>query len=187
MDLLDVFGDGDEVTVLTPDVLVNALSSAMERKSMSTAETQHSAIRYLGINSGALALVCMVWAMPAFADAGRGAAVLCYLWADQASPTLNTPYTPDTLYSFNAKSGSEGISVTKTGTGTYSVTCSGVGGSTAWGAGGHVQVSAYGDGVATFCHVGSWATGVADFTASVDCFGKGFVPTDSQFDLLFLW
>jgi hypothetical protein len=159
----------------------------MENKHMSTAETQYHPGTYVGMAFGALALVCMGWATPALADAGRGAAVLCYVWADQASPALNTPYTPDTVYSFNAKNGSEGISVTKTGTGTYSVTCTGVGGTTAWGAGGHVQVSAYGDGVATFCHVGSWVTGAADFTASVDCFGKGFVPADSRFDLLFVW
>jgi hypothetical protein len=37
------------------------------------------------------------------------------------------------------------------------------------------------------------STGVKDFTATVDCFGKGGgtgggpAPADSQFDLLFLW
>jgi hypothetical protein len=135
-----------------------------------------------------LALGCIAAsAAPAFADSGRGAATLCYLWADQPSPVLNTPYTPDPTYSFNAKNGSSGISISKTATGTYLVTCTGVGGTTAWGSGGHVQVSAYGNGVSTFCHVGSWGTGVSDFTATVDCFGKGFVPADSQFDLLFVW
>jgi hypothetical protein len=145
------------------------------------------------LTSGLLALACIIWATPSFADAGRGAATLCYLWADQPSPPLNTPYRPNTFYSFNAQNGSDGISVTKTATGTYSVKCTGVGGGQAWGPGGHVQVSAYGDGVNTFCHVGSWSTGLADFTASVDCFGKGGGtgggpgPADSRFDLLFNW
>jgi hypothetical protein len=142
---------------------------------------------------GLLALGCVVWATPALADPGRGATMLCYLWADQPSPPLNTPYQPSPIYSFNAQNGSDGISVTKTGTGSYSVKCTGVGGGSTWGAGGHVQVSAYGDGVNTFCHVGSWSTGLADFTASVDCFGKGGGtgggpgPADSRFDLLFVW
>jgi len=154
---------------------------------MLTAETQYRSRAFLGMAIGALTLGCMVGVTPALADAGRGAATLCYVWANEASPTINTPYTPDATYSFNVKNGPEGISVTKTATGTYSVTCTGVGGATVWGPGGHVEVSAYGDGVATFCHVGSWETGVTDFTATVDCFGKGFVPADSQFDLLFVW
>jgi hypothetical protein len=118
---------------------------------------------------------------------------LCYLWADNASPPLNTPYEPDPTWSFNAVNGPAGNSVTKTATGTYLVKCTGVGGGSLLGAGGHVQVSAYGDGVNTFCHVGSWGTGVTDFTASVDCFGKGGgggggpAPADSRFDLLFVW
>jgi hypothetical protein len=142
---------------------------------------------------GVLALGSIVWATPSLADPGRGTTVLCYLWANQASPPINTPYMPSPFYSFNAQNRSNGISVTKTGTGTYSVTCTGVGGDGPWGPGGHVQVSAYGDGVNTFCHVGHWSTSGADFTATVDCFGRGGGtgggpgPADSQFDLLFLW
>jgi hypothetical protein len=52
--------------------------------------------------------------------------LLCYLWADQASPALNTPYTPDPTYSFSAKH--KDISVTKVATGVYSVQCVGAGG-----------------------------------------------------------
>jgi hypothetical protein len=147
----------------------------------------------MNLTSGALALGCMVWATPSHADAGRGAATLCYLWADQPSPPLNAPYRPDPVYSFNAQNGADGNSVTKIGTGTYLVKCGGVGGGSLLGAGGHVQVSAYGDGINTFCHVGSWGTGVADFTATVDCFGSGGgtgggpAPKDSRFDLLFVW
>jgi hypothetical protein len=152
--------------------------------------------RPLRIKLGVLALGCIVWATPSFADAGRGAATLCYLWADNPSPPLNTPYTPDATYSFNAQDGSNGITVTKTGTGTYLVTCTGVGGGSPWGPGGHVQVSAYGDGLNTFCHVGHWETGPffsPDFHATVDCFGRGGgtgggpAPADSRFDLLFVW
>ena len=160
---------------------------------MSTSQPQNRSPTHLGMTFGVLALGCIVWATPSLADAGRGAATLCYLWADQPSPPLNTPYTPDPTYSFNAKNGSDGISVTEIATGSYLVTCTGVGGGTAWGAGGHVQVSAYGDGINTFCHVGSWGTGFANFTASVDCFGKGGgggggpAPADSRFDLLFVW
>ena len=158
----------------------------MHNKRMSTAEPQYRPQTHLGITFGALALGCVALTTPALADAGRGAAALCYLWADQPSPTIGTPYEPDATYSFNAKSGSSGITVTKTATGTYSVTCVGVGGNTAWGPGGHVQVSAYGTGANTSCHVGSWSTGVPDFAASVYCFSNG-VLTDSLFDLLFVW
>ena len=49
--------------------------------------------------------------------------VLCYVWADQASPAVNTPYTPDPTYSFNAKH--KDISISKVATGVYSVQCVG--------------------------------------------------------------
>jgi len=112
--------------------------------------------------------------------------VLCYLWADQPSPTINVPYTPDPTYSFNSKK--KAVSVTKVATGVYDVVCTGEGGK---GAGGHVQVSSYGSGLNTFCHVGFWDNG-ADLTAEVDCFGKGGgngggpAPQDSSFDFLYV-
>ena len=68
--------------------------------------------------SGALALAYIVWATPSLADPGRGATVLCYLWANDPSPPLNTPYVPDPFYSFNAQDRAGGITVTKTDTGT---------------------------------------------------------------------
>lgn len=117
---------------------------------------------------------------------------MCYLWANQPSPAVGVPYEPSTTYSFNAQNRAGGISVTKIATGAYSVKCTGVGGSSPWGSGGHVQVSAYGSGN-NFCHVGSWSTGGPDFSASVYCFGPGGgggggpAPKDSQFDLEFLW
>jgi hypothetical protein len=137
----------------------------------------------------ALALGCVAWAAPSRADPGRGAATQCYLWANQASPTLNAPYEPSATYSFNTQNRAGGITVTKTATGTYSVKCTGVGGGTPWGAGGHVQVSGYGTSN-SYCHVGGWSTGGPDFVASVYCFGGGGTgggPKDSLFDLLFVW
>jgi hypothetical protein len=147
----------------------------------------------LGVAFGAVALGCTVGATPSLAAEGRAAAPLCYLWADNPSPPLNTPYQPSPTYSFNAVNGPDGNSVSKFATGSYFVTCTGVGGGPFLGPGGHVQVSAYGDGVNTFCHVGSWSTGLKDFTATVDCFGRGGgtgggpAPADSRFDLLFVW
>ena len=39
----------------------------------------------------------------------------CYLWANNASPTINVLYEPSSTYSFNAQNRAGGISVTKTG------------------------------------------------------------------------
>jgi hypothetical protein len=82
---------------------------------------------------GLLVLACLLWATPSFGDPGRGAAVLCYVWANQASPAVNARYEPDAHYSFNAQNRAGGITVTKTATGTYFVRCTGVGGGPAWG------------------------------------------------------
>ena len=140
-----------------------------------------------------VALAVVVLGRPALADPGRGANVLCYVWASNASPTIGVPYTPSPTYSFNAVGRAQANSITKRSTGVYIVTCKGVGGgalfsgSGSWGAGGHVQVSAYGSGNPRTCHVGSWGTAVPDFTASVYCFAPNGTPSDSPFDLLFIW
>ena len=138
-------------------------------------------------------LAAVVSGKPALADPGRGADVLCYVWANSASPSIGVPYTPSPTYSFNAVGRSQANTITKESTGVYFVTCKGVGGgalfsgSGSWGAGGHVQVSAYGGGNPDHCHVGGWGTGGADFTASVYCFAPNGAPADSTFDLLFVW
>jgi hypothetical protein len=140
-----------------------------------------------------VSLAVVILGSPALADPGRGANVLCYLWANNASPTIGVPYTPSTIYSYNAIGRAQANSITKTATGVYSVSCKGVGGgalfsgSGSWGPGGHVQVSAYGDGNPNTCHVGSWGTGGRDFTASVDCFAPNGAPADSRFDFLVIW
>jgi hypothetical protein len=137
-----------------------------------------------------LTLVCAAWVSPALADPGRGAYVLCYVWANVPSPTA--PYSPASQYSYNAVGRANANIVTKTGTGTYTVTCGGVGGgalfsgSGTWGAGGHVQVTAYGSGP-SHCKVNGWSTGGADFSASVSCYSPNGAPVDSFFDLLFVW
>jgi hypothetical protein len=132
-----------------------------------------------------LAAAGLVCASMASAQAGQGK-IACYLWADQPSPVIGTPYTPDPAYSFNANK--KGISVTKVSTGVYMVTCAGQ----ANGSGGHVQVSAYGSGSNIACHVGEWFPSGPDLSIEVDCFGKGGgtgggpAPADSPFDLLFV-
>ena len=107
----------------------------------------------------------------------------CYVLADQPTASLNVPYTPDPTYSFDAKGGGT-IRVLRFATGSYAVTCTGVGGGPT-GVGGNVQITSYG-GFGLFCDVGTWSTGGADFSANVYCFGAGGFPADSYFNLLFI-
>ncbi|HEV8581640.1 MAG TPA: hypothetical protein VGX68_21440 [Thermoanaerobaculia bacterium] len=136
------------------------------------------------------ACVCAVMvaalSVPAMAEPARGSNVLCYLWANQATSAIGVPYTPSTTYSFNAVIKTNANTVTRTAVGTYSVTCKGVGGQ-GWGAGGHVQVTAYGGEDADQCKVVSWVTGGADFTTTVRCFNHQGALSDNRFDLLFVW
>jgi hypothetical protein len=128
--------------------------------------------------------------LPAMADPGRGADILCYVWANNPSPAIGVPYSPSSFYSYNSQNRAGGNTVTKTGTGTYSVTCRGVGGDalpSGWGPGGHVQVTAYGGEDADYCKVQSWATGGADFTVTVRCYNSSGALSDNRFDLLFVW
>jgi hypothetical protein len=154
-----------------------------------------------------LALGFALCATPSLA--APSGSVLCYLLANNATAPLNTPYTPDSRSAFSAKGG--GISVSHTGTGTYSVTCGGVGvGGIGFETVGNVQVTAVGDSN-VYCHVNSWASGVVlerepaiiappgtiifvdRFNASVVCFGRGTgtgggpAPADSEFSLVFIY
>jgi hypothetical protein len=141
----------------------------------------------------AIAIVLGCWASASMADPGRGASIQCYVWANEASAAIGTPYTPSAPYSFNAVGRAAANTVTRTGVGIYSVTCKGLGGgalfsgSGSWGAGGHVQVTAYGGEDADFCKVVNWGTGGADFTANVRCFNRTGNLSDNRFDLLFVW
>lgn len=139
------------------------------------------------------ALILAGWALPSLADPGRGANVLCYVWANQASPAIGAPYSPTAQYSYNAVGRAAANTITKTALGVYTVTCRGVGGgalfagSGTWGPGGHVQVTAYGAEDADQCKVQSWVTGGADFSATVRCYNHAGGAADSRFDLLFVW
>jgi len=146
-----------------------------------------SKMLFLGIS---LVVVNLLYTNSVQADpgTGRGAVPLCYVWAN--SPTTGS-YIPSTLYSYNLAYRDGGNTVTRSGTGTYQVTCKGVGGGgigghTSWGAGGHVQVTAYG-GNSNYCKVVSWATGGANFIGNVKCYTHTGAAADTQFDLLFLW
>ena len=174
-----------------------------------------------------LVIVCaaaMGWALPAHADPGRAPAILCYLWANNPTPSFNVPYSPSATYGYNFVGRDQANTVTRTATGTYTVTCKGVGGgnvagapaaaaadeesavlstdekaaleeageekvdkANSWGAGGHVQVTAYGGEDADHCKVLSWVTGGADLTAFVKCYNYKGKAADSRFDLLFVW
>jgi hypothetical protein len=141
----------------------------------------------------AFALILVGVASPSMADPGRGANVQCYIWANNATSAIGAAYTPSNVYSYNAVGKATANSVTRTATGTYTVTCRGVGGgalfagAASWGPGGHVQVTAYGSEDADYCKVQSWTTGGADFSATVKCYNHAGGASDSRFDLLFLW
>ncbi|HEX9671482.1 MAG TPA: hypothetical protein VGC93_18590 [Thermoanaerobaculia bacterium] len=149
--------------------------------------------------SGKLAAVCVFalalvgWALPSQADPGRGSDVLCYVWANNGTSAIGTPYTPSTVYSYNAVGRAAANTVTRTAIGTYTVTCKGVGGgalfggSGSWGPGGHVQVTAYGGEDADQCKVVNWTTGGANLSASVRCYNHAGALSDNRFDLLFVW
>lgn len=144
------------------------------------------------VAAGLLTLGGIVWTAPALADPGRGANILCYVWANNASPAIGVPYIPSATYSYNTVGRAAANTVTRTGVGVYTVTCKGVGGgslfagSGTWGAGGHVQVTAYGSN-ANHCKVNSWGTGAPNFTASVSCYNPAGTRADTLFDLLFVW
>ena len=91
---------------------------------------------------------------------------IAFAWADQ-STTAN--YTPSTLYSFNPAGT---ISASRSSTGSYAVVFNGLS-----GAGGDVQVSAYGS-INTTCVSGGWG---GSFLANVNCFNAAGNPVDSQF------
>jgi hypothetical protein len=146
-----------------------------------------SKMLFLGIS---LVAVNVLYTTSVQADPGRGAVPLCYVWAH--SPT-SASYTPSGTYSYNLVYRSGGNTVTRSAVGTYQVTCRGVGGaglsgvgSTSWGAGGHVQVTAYG-ATSNYCKIVNWGTGGANFTGNVKCWTHAGAAADTPFDLLFVW
>jgi hypothetical protein len=139
------------------------------------------------------ALILGAVAVPSMADPGRGASILCYIWNNNASSTIGAPFVPSNIYSYNAVGRASANTVTRTGVGSYTVTCKGVGGgslfsgATSWGPGGNVQVTAYGTEDADYCKVSNWTTGGADFSASVRCYNHAGALSDHRFTLSFSW
>jgi hypothetical protein len=96
---------------------------------------------------------------------------LGYAWADQPSAAS---YTPSSFYSHNSSGG--GVSITRSSTGKYTVTWSGLGADLLDG--GDVQVTAYGGGTAQ-CKVESWGSQ----SANVRCFAPNGALVDSFYDV----
>jgi hypothetical protein len=90
---------------------------------------------------------------------------IAFAWADQ--PTTAS-YTPPSTYSYNP---SGTISISRSSTGTYGVVFNGLN-----GAGGTVQVTAYGSNAS--CYSGGWG---GSFLANVDCVNAAGSPVDSDF------
>jgi hypothetical protein len=96
---------------------------------------------------------------------------LGYAWAN--SPT-SASYTPSAFYRFN--SGGGGVTITRSGTGKYTVSFSGLGADLLDG--GDVQVTAYGSGNAQ-CKVESWGSQ----SVNVRCFASSGALVDSYYDV----
>jgi microsomal dipeptidase-like Zn-dependent dipeptidase len=102
-----------------------------------------------------------------------------YVWADQPNAAS---YSPNNGYA-NLPAGSE---IRRSGVGRYHVRLRGfmpaslfsVGSTTARGALGNIQISAYGD-TGRFCQIASWAE-----TANILCFNSDGRPADARFSLL---
>ncbi|MFL6119505.1 hypothetical protein [Actinophytocola sp.] len=99
-----------------------------------------------------------------------------YVWAHTPTPTPTT-YYPDQYWSYNSTM--QANSVTRTGTGTYTVSFPGLAGT-----GGNAQVTAYGP-VARVCKLANppMTTSGTTLRLNVRCFSAGSsgVPADAQF------
>lgn len=139
------------------------------------------------------AILLTTFALAAAADPGRGSSIQCYVWANNPTSDIGVPYSPSSVYSYNAVGRAAANTITRTAVGVYTVTCKGLGGgalfagSGTWGPGGHVQVTAYGSEDADYCKVVSWVSGGADFTANVRCYNPAGALSNNRFDLLFVW
>ncbi len=98
-----------------------------------------------------------------------------YLWNDQASASLNVPYTPSTTYQYT--SGSQYSTITRVNTGRYTVRVPGMSAT-----GSTVHVTAYGGGM-EYCNVSGWTQSGADTLIDVGCWGAAGASADSLFSL----
>jgi hypothetical protein len=147
-----------------------------------------------------LALGCLGLVKPSFA----APSVRCFVFANDPSPPLNTPYTPSVM--FDAANGQ--LIVMKFATGGYLVHCALKGNIKQEQTVGNVQVTAVVSGDTNnnlFCNLEGWVVGppenfnppgppgVPILSAVVRCFGKGGgggggpALADSAFNLLFIW
>ena len=108
---------------------------------------------------------------------GSGDSRLGYALADQ--PSATSPYNPDAATRFN--SGGGAITVTRTGTGSYTVSFAGLGRP----AGGrdNVQVTGVAGGP-VYCKAASWDASGADLVVLVRCVRKDATLADSKFTIL---
>ena len=103
---------------------------------------------------------------------------LAYVWANNPTATLHTPYTPSLTY--QANSGGSNITITRSATGLYSVHMPGIGNPDTT----HVQVTPYGSTPAR-CVTPGWGYNVAGNAqdATVKCFSMDGDPMDARFTL----
>lgn len=103
---------------------------------------------------------------------------LAYVWANNATATLHTPYTPNLTY--QASSGGANITITRSATGVYSVHMPGIGNPATT----HVQVTPYGSTPAR-CVTPGWGYNMAGNAqdATVRCYSMNGAAMDSRFTL----
>ncbi len=111
----------------------------------------------------------------AFAQVGQG-----YAWADKPS---HGRYSPNKPYSFN--SAKKAITAIRRSKGVYQMVFSGLGAGNGK-AGGHTQVTSYGNGN-TYCKVIGWNSGGRDFIVNIACFSPNGLPADSRYTVKVGW
>lgn len=126
-----------------------------------------------------LAIAGFVWVSPALAADNYQPQIQCHFWASNPSATVGTPYKPSPYYSHDLGH-FHAIEVTRTGTGSYSVQCNGVGPDAIRG--GTILVSKYAS--AGYCIVGGWSG--SDLSAIVYCYDAAGALADSYFDFLYV-
>jgi hypothetical protein len=110
---------------------------------------------------------------------------MAYLWANQPSPALNTPYTPALNWQFNSTGAPN--TVTRTAVGVYRALLPNLGDTRS----GHVQVTAYGTGNER-CKVSRWSPVGSAIDVEVRCFTGGGTtlpggfPVDTRFTLTYV-
>jgi hypothetical protein len=114
------------------------------------------------------------------AQSTAGPKTMAYLLANH--PTARS-YTASSTYSFNSKGALN--TVTRSGVGAYTARLGSVGSS-----GGHVQVTAFGDG-GERCNVVNWipmpvGLSIVHEDVSVRCFSSSGAPADSMFTLTYV-